>query len=58
MRIVLQQPPEKRGAYFTALRKDYPVRREFMETIVKAARLDDDLEAALEALGFPVEARP
>jgi erythronate-4-phosphate dehydrogenase len=57
LRAMLRQPPEKRGAAFTALRKDYPVRREFPETAVRLARPDKGLEAALEALGFPVQAQ-
>jgi len=56
LRATLNQPPEKRAAYFDALRRDYPVRREFPETTVELAEPDAALESALAALGFCVSA--
>ncbi|MGB2781887.1 MAG: DUF3410 domain-containing protein, partial [Phycisphaerae bacterium] len=46
----------ERAAYFVALRRDYPVRREFPETTVELPRADARVHQALEALGFPVRA--
>lgn len=54
LRGLLREPPDRRGPYFTALRKNYPVRREFPETTVELAGPDATARAALEALGFPV----
>jgi erythronate-4-phosphate dehydrogenase len=50
--------PERRGRRFTALRAEYPVRREFRETRVVLDAADADVAAALEALGFPVVGHP
>jgi erythronate-4-phosphate dehydrogenase len=60
LRRVLDQPVEKRGAYFDGLRKNYPVRREFQNTKVilategtekNAKRLSDKLQG----IGFRVQ---
>lgn len=52
LRRILDEPTEKRPAYFDGLRKNYPVRREFHNT---EAILDDNtnrLAAKLTGLGF------
>ena len=54
MRQILKKPPEERAAYFTALRENYPVRREFPHTTVELAAPQPALEAALKVLGFSV----
>ena len=48
LRRIAQAPPEKRGAHFDKLRKDYPVRREFAHTLVRV-RAGGAGQAALEA---------
>jgi len=58
LRAMAQEPPERRGRYFTALRAEYPVRREFRETRVALDAADADVAAALEALGFTVVGHP
>ena len=51
-------PSDRRGPHFTALRKDYPVRREFPETAVTLDAANPAVRAALEALDFPVSEGP
>lgn len=58
LRGMLGEPPAARGRYFAALRREYPVRREFPETTVELAAHDPAVEAALAALGFPVRVVP
>jgi erythronate-4-phosphate dehydrogenase len=58
LRAIAQEPPERRDRYFTALRAQYPVRREFCATRVVFDAADADVAAALEALGFPVVGHP
>ena len=58
LRGMLGEPPAARGRYFAALRREYPVRREFPETTVELAAHDPAVEAALAALGFPVRVAP
>jgi erythronate-4-phosphate dehydrogenase len=55
LRGIAAQPPERRSRYFSGLRKEYPVRREFPATTVELAGPQPALAAALRALGFPVE---
>ncbi len=55
MREILQVPAEQQGAFFDRLRKDYPVRREFQNTVVKLPRGADSLAAKLAGIGFRVE---
>ncbi len=58
LRQVVRQSPDKRGRFFDDLRKHYPVRREFQNTVVT---LDDPRERLLRKLrgiGFNVEGRP
>jgi len=58
LRAMAQEPPERRGRYFTALRAEYPVRREFRETRVVLDAADAGVAGALEALGFTVSGPP
>lgn len=53
LRQIINESAEKRGAYFDALRKNYPVRREFQNTVVSAE--DKKLKKVFEGLGFKVE---
>ena len=52
LRQIIKKPAEKRGAYFDALRKNYPVRREFQNTIVSVK--DKKLKKVFDGLGFKV----
>ncbi len=54
LRAIRRVPPEVRGRYFSDLRRDYPVRREFPETLADLASPDPALAGLLGALGFPV----
>jgi len=55
MREILQVPAEQQGAFFDRLRRDYPVRREFQNTLVKLPKGADTLAAKLAGIGFQVE---
>jgi len=55
LREVLERPPEVRAACFKALRRDYPVRREFPETTAVLGEADPAIAETLVAAGFPVE---
>ncbi|MFP4381091.1 MAG: 4-phosphoerythronate dehydrogenase [Candidatus Sumerlaeia bacterium] len=50
------QDPEERGNAFTAVRKNYPRRREFCWTTVRLKNSRPDLIAKLQGLTFQVEA--
>lgn len=52
MRELLFLPDEERPARFDALRKHYPVRREFFNTRVELAQPDETLENRLSGIGF------
>ena len=54
MRPIAQQPPEARGRFFDALRKNYPVRREFQNTTVLLDKPRESLAAKLRGIGFLV----
>ena len=54
LRYMLTLPPEERAACFDLLRKEYPVRREFAQTDLRATRPDARLEQLLTGLGFTV----
>jgi erythronate-4-phosphate dehydrogenase len=54
LRAIAREPPDRRAAYFKALRKNYPVRRRWPETAVELGRPDAAVALALEALGFRV----
>ncbi len=55
LRRIVDQPPEKRGRFFDALRKNYPVRREFHNTKVVLDTARDSLTRKLRGLEFNVE---
>ena len=50
LRRIKNEPADKRGAFFDALRKNYPVRREFQNTIV--CTRDEKLKNIFKGLGF------
>jgi erythronate-4-phosphate dehydrogenase len=54
-RQVASQPPESRGRFFDALRKNYPVRREFQNTTVMLDKPRESLMRKLQGIGFVVE---
>jgi erythronate-4-phosphate dehydrogenase len=54
-RQIANQPPEGRGRFFDALRKNYPVRREFQNTTVVLDRPRETLARKLRGIGFAVE---
>lgn len=53
MRAIKEQPEEGRAAYFDMLRKTYPRRREFQNTVV--AEADAALISRLQGIGFRVQ---
>lgn len=55
MRAIKAQPPEARAAYFDMLRKTYPRRREFQNTVVTLATPEAGLVSPLQGIGFRVE---
>jgi len=55
LRATLALPEADRPAAFKALRREYPVRREFSQTTVALAGANPEAAGLLEALGFPVE---
>lgn len=54
-RQIAAQPPEGRGGFFDALRKNYPVRREFQNTTVLLDKFRESLARKLRGIGFGVE---
>lgn len=58
LREMAEAPAGERGAYFTSLRRNYPVRREFPYTTVELSAPDSDVETALRSLDFPVSIAP
>ncbi len=56
MRAMLNLPEDARAKYFDALRKGYPVRREFASRTVRLGPGLGSLAARLEGLDFTVEA--
>jgi erythronate-4-phosphate dehydrogenase len=54
LREIARQPADRRGKYFSDLRKNYPVRREFPSHTVEMESPNPDVEQALKALGFVV----
>ena len=52
MRGLLQAAPEERAAFFDALRKNYPRRREFFNTTAYVTEPDAEIEAQLMGIGF------
>ena len=55
LRDMLSLPEEERPLYFDRLRKEYPVRREFSETVIRLPGGNDSLTRLLKSLGFVVE---
>lgn len=53
-REILMVPPEQRGAFFDKLRKEYPIRREFQNTVVELPKNQDSLAKMLEGIGFQI----
>jgi erythronate-4-phosphate dehydrogenase len=56
LRDMLSLPEDERPLYFDRLRKEYPVRREFSETVIRLPGGNDQLTRLLKSLGFVVEA--
>jgi erythronate-4-phosphate dehydrogenase len=54
LRKIADAAPDQRAAYFDRLRADYPVRREFVATSVRAQGASPGLIRKLDALGFTV----
>lgn len=55
-RQVMTENNKNRASSFDALRKSYPVRREFGVTKIRLSERDESLERALSAFGFKCEA--
>jgi len=55
LRRIVDQPPDKRGRFFDALRKNYPVRREFHNTTVVLDETREALARKLRGIEFKVE---
>jgi erythronate-4-phosphate dehydrogenase len=54
-REIATVPEETRGRFFDDLRKDYPVRREFQNTLVVVKERNSNLAKMLEGIEFRVE---
>jgi erythronate-4-phosphate dehydrogenase len=52
LRAIVGLPPAERGPHFDRLRKTYPIRREFPNTTVDTATIDDRTRAKIAGLGF------
>jgi len=57
LRPIAKEPPEKRGAFFDALRKNYPVRREFQNTTVVFDEPGGAAVRKLLGIGFQAKGR-
>ena len=55
LREMTSLPADARPPYFDRLRKEYPLRREFSETVIRLPGGNDRLERVLVSLGFMVE---
>ena len=55
MRKILYLPEQERPKYFDRLRKEYPVRREFQNTVIRLEGRRERLAKKLGSLGFKVE---
>ena len=55
LREMMTLPAGQRPQYFDRLRKEYPVRREFSETVIRLPAVNNQLERQLKSLGFVVE---
>ena len=54
LRQIISLPDEKRGKYFSRLRTDYRLRREFSNSAVSLSREAENLADVLQLLGFKV----
>jgi len=54
LRKILELPPPEQGSYFDQLRKTYPVRREFQNTVVEMSGARPSLRAKVVGVGFRV----
>ena len=54
MRNMLNVKHEDRGIYFDRLRKEYPLRREFVNYTIKLRKEEHHLKKTLETLRFKV----
>jgi len=52
LRRICEKPVEKRGEFFDSLRKNYPVRREFQNTMVIVKDSNSTLAKKLKGIGF------
>jgi len=57
MRGILALPKEEHAACFDGLRKNYPVRREFFNTVAHLSHQDEMLSNILEGIGFTLASR-
>ena len=55
MRAIKEQPAEGRAAYFDMLRKTYPRRREFQNTVVTLEKPNAGLVSQLQGIGFRLQ---
>jgi erythronate-4-phosphate dehydrogenase len=55
MRQILKTPPQEQGKFFDKLRKDYPVRREFQNTIINFSHQNEVLSNKLTGIGFNIK---
>jgi erythronate-4-phosphate dehydrogenase len=55
LRRVAQHKPKERGRFFDALRKNYPIRREFQNTAVTLDERRPSLASKLAGIGFGME---
>ncbi len=55
MRGVLNEPVGEAGRYFDSLRKNYPVRREFQNTIVSVKGDNPNIGKKLKGIGFEIK---
>jgi len=55
LRRIVDQPPQRRGRFFDALRKNYPVRREFHNTTVVLDKSREVLVRKLRGIEFHAE---
>ena len=56
LRKIAQELPQDRGKFFDALRKNYPVRREFHNTTIVIDNAPRSISEKLRGIGFKVEA--
>jgi len=54
LRGILEKPVEKRGEFFDSLRKNYPVRREFRNTLIVLESSSKSIADKLAGIGFKI----